>query len=266
MPTPPRLTSALFVASGSIRHGFYGRRGGVSTGIFDSLNCSPRAGDLPASVAANRRRVADALGGVRMFTNTQVHGNRVRIVEAGTDPDAVFEGDGMVTREAGLGLGVLAADCAPVLFADPEASVIGAAHAGWRGALLGVTDAVIEKMTHLGARPERMVCAIGPAIQFGSYQVGPEFAERFRAESPLPCADCFRGSKTGDGHADGHNIDLRFDLPRYLQMRVAHAGIAAIEALPDDTFADEARFFSYRRSCHRGEASYGRQVGAIVLV
>lgn len=258
MPSPPRLASALFAASGSVRHGFYGRRGGVSTGIFDSLNCSHFAGDLPASVEANRRRVADDLGGVRMVTNKQVHGNRVRIVEAGSDRDAVFEGDGMATREAGLGLGVLAADCAPVLFADPQAAVIGAAHAGWRGALLGVTDAVIEKMTQLGARRSRTVCAIGPAIQCGSYRVGPEFAERFQTESPLPCADCFRGNKTGDGYY--------FDLPRYLRMRVACAGIVALEALPDDTFADEARFFSYRRSRHRGEANYGRQVGAIVLV
>lgn len=258
MSAPPRLAGALLEAPVRIRHGFYGRRGGASTGIFASLNCSHFSGDLSASVEANRRCVADDIGAAYLFTNRQVHGNRVRIIEAGADPAEIFEGDGMVTGAAGIGLGVLAADCAPVLFADPHARVIGAAHAGWKGALLGVTDAVIEKMTRLGARPERMVCAIGPAIQAGSYRVGPELVERFRTDSPFPCAACFH-KDTGDG-------DHHFDLPRYLYMRIARAGIASVDALPDDTFADEARFFSYRRSCHRGEAKYGRQVGAIVLV
>ena len=258
MPAPPRLASALLEAAGSVRHGFYGRGGGVSTGIFHSLNCSSQAGDRPASVAANRRRVTDDLGGVRLFTNQQAHGNRVRVIHADADSGERFAGDGMVTDEAGVGLGVLAADCAPVLFADPRASVIGAAHAGWRGALLGVTDAVIEKMTSLGARRSQMVCAIGPAIQARSCRVGPELVERFRAESPIPCAECFRGNPTDGWY---------FDLPRYLRLRIAHADLptSALEALPEDTFADPARFFSYRRTSHLGEAQYGRQLSVIAL-
>ena len=270
MPAPPRLVGALLDAP-PVRHGFYGRRGGVSTGVFDSLNCGPFSGDRRAAVAANRRRVADDLGVAHIFTNKQVHGNRVRIIEANADPDPgeVFEGDGLVTFDAGVGLGVLAADCAPVLFADLQARVIGAAHGGWKGALLGVTDAVIEKMTQLGARPERMVCAIGPAIQARSYRVGAEFVERLQKDSPFECADCFRRSEVkGGDQTDAGDGVYSFDLPRYLSTRIARAGVAAtaINALPDDTFADESRFFSYRRSCHRGEAEYGRQIGVIALV
>ena len=198
MSAPPRLVGALLDAHGSIRHGFYGRRGGVSTGGFESLNCGWSSGDLPDSVAANRRRVADDLGGGGIFTNKQIHGNRVRVIEAGADPDEVFEGDGLVTREVGAALGVLVADCAPVLFADPAAAVIGVAHAGWKGALRGVTDAVIEKMTELGARPERMVCVIGPAIQAGSYRVGAELVARFETDSPVRCEACFRKDNGAD--------------------------------------------------------------------
>ena len=268
MSAPPRLIGALLEAHGPIRHGFYGRRGGVSTGGFESLNCGWSSGDLPDSVAANRRRVADDLGGGGIFTNKQIHGNRVRVIEAGADPDEVFEGDGLVTREVGAALGVLVADCAPVLFADPAAAVIGAAHAGWKGALRGVTDAVIEKMTDLGARPERMVCVIGPAIQAGSYRVGAELVARFETDSPVRCETCFRkdnGADESGTDQTGHG-SYYFDLPRYLRMRIARAGIAPVETLADDTFKDERRFFSYRRSRHRGDANYGRQIGAIVLV
>ena len=257
MSAPPRFASALLDAAGAVRHGFYGRRGGVSAGVFASLNGGRLSGDRPALVRANLARVADDLGGARLFTNRQVHGARVRIITTDADPDEPFEGDGMVTREAGLCLGVLAADCAPVLFADPP--VIGTAHAGWRGALLGVTDAVIGEMTRLGARPERIVCAIGPAIQARSYRVGAELVARFRTESPFPCEDCFHREPTAAG--DHHH----FDLPRYLRLRIARAGIAAIDTLADDTFRDEARFFSYRRSSRRGEADYGRQISAIAL-
>ncbi len=264
MSALPRLAGASLEAPGRIRHGFYGRRGGVSTGVFASLNGSPYAGDLPASVDANRRRVRDDLGAVRLFTNQQIHGYRVCLINADTDPDQLFQGDGMVTGEAGLALGVLAADCAPVLFADPQARVIGAAHAGWKGALLGVTDAVIEMMTQLGAQRARMVCAIGPAIQRESYRVGQELVERIQTDSPFSCAACFRQRNINENKTTGDG-DWHFDLPRYLRMRIAAAGIASIDVLADDTFADQARFFSYRRSCHRHQAQSGRQMSAIVL-
>lgn len=267
MFAPPYFASALLESPGRIVHGFYGRIGGVSTGSYDSLNCGRFSGDSPAAVAVNRRRVAEGLGGVRpggvrLFTNKQIHGRRVRIITAGDDPDEIVEGDGLVTREAGLCLGVLTADCAPVLFADPVASVIGAAHAGWRGALLGVTDAVIEKMAELGARPQRIMCAIGPAIQAVSYRIGAEFVGRFRADSPVRCEECFR-EDAADGNAGGGG---NFDLPHYLRKRLVRAKVASLEALAGDTFADEAQFFSCRRSCLRGEANYGRQISAIVLV
>ena len=264
MSTLPRLIGASLDAPGRIRHGFYGRRGGVSTGVFASLNGSPFAGDLLASVDANRRRVRDDLAAVRLFTNQQIHGNHARIINADTDPDELFQGDGLVTGEAGLALGVLTADCAPVLFADPHARVIGVAHAGWKGALLGATDAVIERMAQLGAQRARMVCAIGPAIQRESYRVGAELVEQFQADSPFPCAACFRQRNVNENKTTGHG-DWHFDLPRYLRMRIARAGIASITVLADDPCTDVARFFSYRRSCQQREAQYGRQMSAIVL-
>ncbi|MGR3985136.1 MAG: peptidoglycan editing factor PgeF [Gammaproteobacteria bacterium] len=255
MPAPPRLAGASLDALGCVRHGFYGRQGGVSAGAFASLNCSPFAGDAPAAVRANRGRVAHGLGAADLFTNQQIHGARVRVIDAATGAAETAQADGLVTRARRACLGVLAADCAPVLFADAQAGVIGAAHAGWRGALLGVTDAVIEAMRGLGARPAHIVCAIGPAIQAASYRVGAPFRRRF-CESGLPCADFFERAQ--DGYC--------FDLPGYLRRRIAHAGVAEIDVLPDDTFADARRFFSYRRSCASGESGYGRQIGAIALI
>jgi len=213
-------------------------------------------------------------------------------VEAGADASAVFAGDAQVTRAAGVALGVLSADCAPLLFADPVARVVGAAHAGWRGALAGVTDAVVAEMARLGARPGRMICAVGPAIQVDSYPVGADWARRFRAASPVACADCFRrGGDFGDGdscsdggddrhsHSDsgdgrgndgggsgngsGNHNPIHFDLPNYLRRRLARAGVGAVEKLAHDTFAD-ARFFSHRRSQARG-GTCGRQLSVIML-
>ena len=257
MSSPPSFTSTLLEAPVHIRHGFYGRQGGVSTGIFDSLNCSQFSGDSDESININRQRVADSLGGTRIFSNRQIHSNRVRVIDRRSNPDEIFEGDGLVTREAGLCLGVLGADCVPVLFADPDEPIIGAAHVGWKGALLGVTDAVIDKMMALGARRDRIVCAVGPAIQVGSYQVGPEIVARFQADSPVQCEDCFR--------RDDNDASYYFDLPQYVQKRLTQAGIESRDVLPHDTYQDELRFFSYRRSCHRGETGYGRQIGAIML-
>ncbi|MGI9311025.1 MAG: peptidoglycan editing factor PgeF [bacterium] len=243
MSAPPRASPLIFSASlgaaRRVRHGFYGRRD-----------------DADDSLATERQRVADDLGAAMLFSNRQVHGDRVRVIEVGCDADEVFDGDGLVTRAPGVALGVLSADCAPVLFADASAAVIGAAHAGWRGALLGVTDAVIARMTDLGARPRRIECAIGPAIQARSYRVGAQLRRRFEADSPLPCACCFDAADEDDG--DGA---YRFDLPRYLRLRLARAGVGAVDALAADTFADPARFFSYRRE----PANPGRQISAIAL-
>jgi YfiH family protein len=257
MFSPPSSTSALLETPVHIHHGFFGRQGGVSTGDFTSLNCSQFSGDSNESINTNRKRVADSLGGTWIFSNRQVHSNRVRVVDGESSTDEVFEGDGLVTREAGLCLGILGADCAPVLFADPDEDIIGAAHAGWKGALLGVTDTVIDKMTELGARRSRILCAIGPAIQVESYQVGPEFVVRLQADSPVQCDDCFR--------RDDADASYYFDLPQYVRKRVMLAGIESLDVLPDDTCQDENRFFSYRRSCHRGDTNYGRQIGVIML-
>ncbi len=235
MPFPPCLVGASLNALDSIRHGFYNRRGDP---------------------------VADDLFATAIFTNRQIHGNRVRVINQRTDPAAVFVGDGMATSVRGLGLGVMTADCVPVLFADPDARVIGVAHAGWRGALAGVTDAVITEMMRLGAQSRRITCVIGPAIQAASYLVGADLKERFCTESPLPCADCFRRNQP---HAQSSDDEYHFDLPRYVRMRIAHAGVVAIEELSDDTYTNEARFFSYRRNCHRGETKDGRQMSVIVL-
>ena len=174
-----------------------------------------------------------------------------------TETVSEFEGDGLVTDLRGVALGALGADCAPVLFADPGAGVIGAAHGGWQGALVGVTDAVIDAMEAIGASRGSMVAAIGPAIQLGSYEVGEAFRSRFLEESPIDSEDCFHDSaETGNVH---------FDLPGYLVRRLTAAGVGRIDDLGLDTYADESRFFSYRRMCHRGESVYGRQIGAIAL-
>lgn len=278
----PHCASALLAAASYIRHGFYGRQGGVSGGEFASLNCAADCGDRPDAVAANRRLVAGDLGVARICLNRQVHSARTRIIAAAdlvdsdtadtmdsadsvlaipADPDTDLAhplppADALVTRETGVALGVLTADCAPVLLVDPVAGVIGAAHAGWRGALLGVVEAVVEGMVALGGCPNRMVAAVGPAIQCRSYSVGGEFHARFRAESPISCAACFQR------HGDGY----RFDLPHYVRLRIARTGVPerAIEVLADDTFADET-LFSHRRSRLRGEAGGGRQLAAIAL-
>jgi purine-nucleoside/S-methyl-5'-thioadenosine phosphorylase / adenosine deaminase len=223
-------------------HGFFGRSGGVSEGIFASLNCGPGSGDAREAVLENRRRAADALAPrATLLTLYQVHNAEAVVVTAPWD--AGPKADAMATNVPGLALGILTADCAPVLFADAEARVIGAAHAGWKGALAGVTDAAIGAMERLGARRARIAAAIGPCIAQASYEVGPEFAPRF-------------GAFVAERH---------FDLEGYVAKRLADAGIARVARLSADTYAREADFFSYRRATHRGEKDYGRQLSAIVL-
>lgn len=241
-------------ALAGVAHGFLGRRGGVSTGALAGLNVGLGSDDDPAAVAENRRRATDAvLPGARLATLYQVHSaDAVAVTDAAEDalrPHA----DALVTDRPGLALGILTADCAPVLFADVDAGVVGAAHAGWKGALGGVTDAAIVAMEALGARRERIVAAIGPCIARASYEVDEAFAARFAA------ADAATERFFADAR-DGHR---RFDLEAYVAHRLAAAGLTRIEALGVDTYADDTRFYSYRRATHRGEPSYGRQIAII---
>lgn len=257
-PMPEYVRSTVLGDVSIVRHGFFGRGGGVSTSEYASLNCSPGSGDDPDAIHENRHRVAAALGGRCLVTNQQVHGNRVRIVDDGSDLTRSIEADGLVTRMPGVCLGALGADCAPVIFADPVAGVIGVAHAGWQGALCGVTDSVIDALIRLGATEANIVAAIGPAIQCPSYEVGEAFRTRFEDESPVDGNSLFsRSATTGNVH---------FDLPGYIRLRLKARQLAVVDQLHQDTYTDEPGFFSYRRACHRGEERYGRQVGAVCLV
>lgn len=241
-----------------IRHGFFTRDGGISDGVYRSLNGGLGSRDAPTSVEENRSRMAAALG-VRpdsLITAYQIHSPDAVVAERRWTPDNRPRADAVVTRVPGLAVSVTSADCGPVLFADPLARVIGAAHAGWKGALTGVLEATIAAMERLGATRARMAVVIGPLIRQGSYEVGPEFVARFAAVDP-DNRRFFRPAPR-DGHA-------MFDLGGYIASRLTRAGIGQIEDLAHCTYADPARFFSYRRSSHRGEADYGRHLNAIVL-
>ena len=253
--------SALAAAPGGdagIRHAFFTRRGGVSEGLFASLNCGFGSRDDPGNVAENRARAAAELGVApdRLVSCHQVHGTATLTVERPWRREDNPRADGMVTAVPGIALGILAADCAPVLFADPEARVIGAAHGGWRGALAGVVEATVSAMAGLGARPERIRAGIGPCIAQPSYEVGPEFHAVFTSADPGN-SSFFRPSKRA-----GHHL---FDLPGYLAHRLRRLGLAAVEIAAHDTAAEEDLFFSYRRACLRGASDYGRGLAAIAL-
>ncbi len=246
------LTSDLL---SPIRHGFFTRRGGASSGIFAGLNCGRGSSDQNEAVALNRSRVADALGvqGDSLVGVHQVHSADVVTV---TGPGTAREkADALVTATPEVALSVLTADCQPVLFADTEAGVIGAAHAGWRGAMDGILEATLDAMEALGARREHTFAAIGPTISQGSYEVGPEFLEEFMEEDP----DNARFFANGEGDR------MLFDLPAYGLNRLRKAGVAEAEWIRHCTYSDPARFYSYRRSTHRGEADYGRLISAIRL-
>jgi polyphenol oxidase len=237
-----------------VPHGFLGRRGGVSDGVHSGLNVGVGSDDDPARVAENRRFAAQAvLPGAMLATCYQVHSaDVVTVTEPLTERP---RGDALVTDRPGLLLGILTADCAPVLLADAEAGVVGAAHAGWKGALAGVTDATIGAMEALGARRDRIAAAVGPCIARASYEVDAGFLVRFAA------ADLANERFFTDGR-EGHH---QFDLEAYVAARLAAAGVRRIETLGLDTYADADRFFSYRRATHRGEPDYGRQISLIGL-
>ncbi len=239
-----------------VRHGFLGRQGGVSTGLYASLNCGLGSDDDRDAVRENRvRAVAAAAPGARLVTLHQIHSPTVVTVSDDFVDDSRPRADGMVTRTPGLALAILAADCAPVLFADVEAGVIGAAHAGWRPALTGVLANTVAAMVALGAAPGRIAAAVGPAIGRKSYEIDELFRDRVLADDPAH-DDFFTPGRPG------HH---QFDLEGFIVRRLAAAGVGRVEALGLDTYADPRRWFSYRRTTHAGEPDYGRQISMIAL-
>jgi YfiH family protein len=243
----------------SIRHGFFTREGGVSEGIYASLNGGLGSQDPPENVRENRSRMAAALGVAadHIVTCYQIHSPEVVVAEVPWTRENAPRADAVVTRVPGLAIGVSTADCGPVLFADAAAGVVAAAHAGWKGALTGVLEATVAAMERLGATRAGIAAAIGPMIRQPNYEVGPEFVERFRA------ADAGNSSFFVPAAREGHAM---FDLAGYVARRLASAGIGATEDLALCTYADPARFFSFRRATHRSEPDYGRHVNAIALM
>jgi YfiH family protein len=253
------LQAASLSALAGIRHGFFTRAGGVSDGIYATLNAGVGSNDAPGNVAENRSRMAAALGVAAqdLLTAYQIHSPEVVIVERPWSADARPRADAIVTRIPRLAVGVSTADCGPVLFVDDRARVIGAAHAGWRGALTGVIEATLDAMERCGADRGRIAAALGPMIRQPNYEVGPDFIARFSAADDAG-ERFFKPSPRAD-HA-------QFDLAGYVAARLAGAGVTRVEDLGHCTYADPGNFFSYRRSVHRGEPDYGRHVNAIVLL
>lgn len=260
MPLDERVmlkSSPLSQAAG-IRHAFFTREGGVSSGIYAGLNGGLGSDDNPAQVIENRRRMAESIGVApdHFLSVFQVHSPDVAVVTAPWNGTSRPKADAMVTQTPGLSLGITAADCGPILLADPKAQVIGAAHAGWKGALTGVLEKTIDAMAALGAHRDDIIAALGPMIRQRNYEVGMEFVARFQ-QADADNALFFAPAPRAD-HA-------MFDLAGYIRARLERAGIGTIDDLDLCTYADERRFYSYRRSVHRNEPDYGRHVHAIVL-
>lgn len=254
MPEPLEVLRAS--ALDSVPHGFLGRRGGVSQGVAAGLNVGLGSDDEPADVAENRRRAALAvLPGAALVGVYQVHSATCVTVTAPWSDEARPRADALVTDRPGVLLAIVTADCAPVLLADREAGVIGAAHAGWKGAVGGVCEATVAAMESLGARPGRIAAAIGPCIAQASYEVDAVWRDRFLADDPENAAFLADG-------APGH---WQFDLEGYVAHRLESAGLRTVERLGEDTYAQEDRFFSFRRATHRSEPAYGRQMSLIGL-
>lgn len=252
-----KITAPQLAAPGGVSHGFFTREGGLSHGLYASLNGGVGSSDDPAAVAANRRRMADALGVAsgHLLGLYQIHS--ADVVTATAPWAERPRADAMVTAVPGLGLAIATADCGPVLFSDAGNRVVGAAHAGWKGAFSGVLEATLAAMEALGAERARITAVLGPTISQGAYEVGPEFVGNFlRADAANDKFFC--PSKQAD-HA-------MFDLPAYIGARLQRAGVGAFTDLGLCTYADETRFFSYRRTTHRSEPDYGRLISAISLV
>lgn len=254
---PPALTHGLLEAMPGIRHGFFTREGGVSAGIYESLNCGVGSRDDRAYVFKNRARAARTLGVTHdaLATPYQVHGTEAAVVDKPWPPGQGPKADAVVTARPGIAVGVGTADCGPILFADAEARVVAAAHAGWRGALGGILESTVAAMENLGAARDRIVAVLGPMISQRNYEVGPELIDAFLL------ADRANQRYFKPSLREGHAL---FDLPGYITARLMRAGVLAAD-LGLCTYADEERFFSYRRATHRGEPDYGRLLSAIVL-
>ena len=252
-----RLAASNLDLEGGIAHAFFGRKGGVSEGIYASLNCGPGSGDDRTHVVENRRRAMEALsaGDCGLATLYQVHGREAVIVREPWEIGGAPRADAMATDVPGLALGVLTADCAPILLAD--ARVIGAAHAGWKGALAGIIESAVEAMEQFGARRDRIAAAIGPCISQASYEVGDELRSSIAQTRPDDARFFLPLDRAGH---------WRFDLGGYAQARLQSAGVENISLIPACTYLQEPAFFSYRRATHRGEPDYGRQLSAIMLV
>lgn len=251
------LGSALLSAIPGLRHAFFTRDGGVSTGIHAGLNAGIGSQDDPTNVVENRRRIAERMGvaPARLLTLYQTHSPDAVVATGPWEGTSRPRADAIVTRTAGLAIGVTAADCGPILLVDPTARVIGAAHAGWKGALTGILESTIAAMEKLGAERSGTVAAIGPLIRQHSYEVGGEFVERFMA------ADAENALYFIPSAREGHAM---FDLAGFIRTRLENAGVLMIDDVGVDTYSDP-RFYSYRRSVHRNEPDYGRHVHAIVL-
>lgn len=260
LDTPSRLApiEAAPLKFPGVAHAFFTRKGGVSAGIYEGLNTGIGSEDERGLVLENRARAANYLGArpARLATPYQVHGTEAVVVEAVWEPGLGPRADAVVTRTSGIAVGVGAADCGPVLFADVEARIVAAAHAGWKGALAGILESTIAAMEKLGARRQKITAVLGPTISANAYEVGPEFLARFEAADP-DNGRFFRPS-TRAGH-------FMFDLPAYIVARLEAAGLGSASALGLCTYADESRFYSYRRATHRGEPDYGRLLSAIML-
>lgn len=241
-----------------IRHAFFTREGGASEGLYASLNGGLGSGDDRARVLTNRARMAERVGVApdALLSVHQIHSPDVVVVEEPWAQDARPKADAMATDRPGVALAILTADCGPVLFADGDAGVIGAAHAGWRGALGGVVEATVAAMERLGARRERIAAVLGPTISQPAYEVGAELRDAVVAEDADAARFFAPGAREGK---------FQFDLPGYIGARLARAGIGAAHDLARCTYAEEGRFYSYRRATHRGEPDYGRLVSAIAL-
>ena len=260
MVTPDKmmLQAPSLAELDGVAHGFSTRLGGVSNGIYASLNCGPGSRDDAADVTENRARIAGILGAApgNLLTVYQKHTNNVVVAKKPWAKSKIPEADAIVTAVPGLAIGVLTADCAPVLFCDPRARIVGAAHAGWRGALSGIVEATIDAMTGLGAKLGHIRAVVGPAISQGAYEVGQDYMERLMVEEPDSAAFFVTDEGSGEPH---------FDLPGYVAERLARSGVGEIVDLGLCTYYDETRLFSYRRSQHHGEDDYGRQISAILL-
>jgi len=255
----PRVASAPALdALHGVRYGFFGSRGGVSTGIFESLNAGHGSRDDPAAITENRRRVAAAVGvgEPHLLSVFQIHSDEVVTVDRPWTPKTRPRCDAMVTNRPGVALGVLAADCGPVLFADADAGVVGAAHSGWKGAVTGVLGNTVQAMERLGARRERIVAALGPCIRQESYEVGPEFLAAFLTQ------DAANERYFTPNDRAGH---FQFDLGGYVMARLADEGLAAVHDTELDTYANPDRLFSYRLNTHKKVEGYGRNISAICL-